>query len=99
MKFSTPNGVRSFKGNQERAKKCYVKAVNKMCYKVPQSAMVTTIFKINEIDTPNDEIKPLSDLDPRMSEEEIRAQLVEDLVPYHLDLGHSDKTVLLGSKL
>ena len=30
--------------------------------------MVTTNFKIDEIDTVNDEIKPLSDLDPCVSE-------------------------------
>ncbi|GMN22562.1 hypothetical protein TIFTF001_040286 [Ficus carica] len=69
----------------ERARKCYVGAVNKVCHKVPQLAVVTTIFKIDEIETPNSKINPLSDLDPRVSEEEIRAQPVEDLVPFHLD--------------
>ena len=68
---------------------------NKVCHKVPQSAVMTSIFKINEIDTHNGEIKPLSDQNPHTSEEEIRAQLVEDLVPYHLDPEHPDKIVLL----
>ncbi|GMN64221.1 hypothetical protein TIFTF001_033305 [Ficus carica] len=52
MKFPTLNGVDIFKGNQERASKYYVEAVNKLCYQVPQPAVVTTIFKIDEIDTP-----------------------------------------------
>ncbi|GMN47624.1 hypothetical protein TIFTF001_016801 [Ficus carica] len=65
------------------------KAVNKMCHRVPQQAVVTTIFKINEINTRNGEIKPLSGLNPRMSEEETEAQPVEDLVPYHLDPEYS----------
>lgn len=60
---------------------------------------MTTIFKIDEVDTPDGEIKPLSDLDPRMPEEEIRAHPVEDLVPYQLDPEYPDRTVLLGSKL
>ncbi|GMN48643.1 hypothetical protein TIFTF001_017820 [Ficus carica] len=42
------------RGNQERARKCYVEAVNKVCHKVPKPAVVTTIFKIDEIDTPNE---------------------------------------------
>ncbi|GMN44858.1 hypothetical protein TIFTF001_014053 [Ficus carica] len=85
MEFPTQNEVGILRGNQERARNCYVEVVSKVRHKVPQPTVVTTIFKIDEIDTPNGEIKPLSDLDPRMFEEEIRAQLVEDLVPYHLD--------------
>ena len=73
MKIPTPNGVGIFTGNQERIRKCYVEAVNKVSYKVPQPTVVTTIFKIDEVNMPNDEIKPLSDLGPRVSEEEIRA--------------------------
>ena len=46
------------------------KAMNKMYDRVPQLAVVTTIFKINEINTPNGEIKSLNILDPHMSEEE-----------------------------
>ncbi|GMN63466.1 hypothetical protein TIFTF001_032543 [Ficus carica] len=34
MKFPTPNGVRIFKRNQERARKFYVEVVNKVCHKV-----------------------------------------------------------------
>lgn len=99
MKIPTLNEVGIFRGNQEMARKCYVEAVNKVSYKVPQPAVVTTTFKINEINTLNSEIKPLSDLNPRVSEEEIRAQSVEDLVPYHLDHEYPDRSVLLGSKL
>lgn len=36
-----------------------------------QPAVVTTIFKINEVDTPDGEIKPFSNLDRPMPEEEI----------------------------
>lgn len=116
MKFLTHNGVKIFRGKQEKARKCYVESVNKVCHKVPQPAVVATIFKINEIDTPNvevvnkichkvsqpavvttifkndeidrpkGEIKPLSNLDPHMSEEETRGQPIEDLVSYHLDI-------------
>ncbi|GMN51403.1 hypothetical protein TIFTF001_020563 [Ficus carica] len=93
MKFPTPNGVGIFRGNQEKARKCYVETMNKVCHKVPQSVVVTIIFKINEIDTLNGEIKPLSGLDPRMSEEETQAQLIEDLVPYHLDPKYPDRIV------
>ncbi|GMN27292.1 hypothetical protein TIFTF001_001570 [Ficus carica] len=73
MKFPTPNRVGIFRGNQERARKCYVETVNKVCHKVPQSTVVTTIFKIDVIDILNGEIKLLSDLDRRMSEEETQA--------------------------
>ena len=73
--------------------------MNKICHKVPQSVVVTIIFKINEIDTPNGEIKPLSGLDPSISEEETRAQPIEELVPYHLGLKYPDMIVLLRSKL
>ena len=76
-----------------------MEAVNKVHHKVPQSAIVTTIFKINKINPHNGEVKPLSDLDPRMSEEEIRAQPVEDLVPYHLNHEYLNRAVLLGLKL
>lgn len=45
MKFPNPNGIGIFKGDQERAKKCYVEAVNKVCHKGPRPAVVTTIFR------------------------------------------------------
>ena len=41
----------------------------------------------------------MSDLDPRIPEEEVQAHPVEDLVPYHLDPEHLERTVMLGSKL
>ena len=106
MKFPTLNRVGIFRGNQQRARKCYVEVVNKVCHKVPRLAVVTAqlvvvtnIFKINETDTPNGEIKLLSDLDLRLSKEGSQAQPVKDLVPYYLDLEYSDMIVLLGSKL
>ncbi|GMN45115.1 hypothetical protein TIFTF001_014298 [Ficus carica] len=63
MKFPTPYGVAIFKGNQEKARKCYVEVMNKMCNRALQPATVSTIFKIDEIDPPNGKIKPFSDLD------------------------------------
>ena len=73
--------------------------MNKMCCKAPEPITVATIFKVNEINTPDDEIKCLSDLDPRILEEEVKANLVEDLVPYQLDPEHPERAVMLGSKL
>ena len=60
---------------------------------------MATIFKVDKIDTPDDEIKRLSDLDPRIPEEEVRAHPVEDLVPYQLDPEHPERAVMLGTKL
>ncbi|GMN58044.1 hypothetical protein TIFTF001_027157 [Ficus carica] len=48
-----------------------METVNKVCRKAPQLAIVTTIFKIDEINTPDGEVKHLSDLDPRIPEEEV----------------------------
>ncbi|GMN48314.1 hypothetical protein TIFTF001_017486 [Ficus carica] len=64
MKFPTPNVVGVFRGNQEGDRKCYMVAVNKVCRKAPEPAIVMIIFKVDEIDTPDGEIKRLSDLDP-----------------------------------
>ncbi|GMN54095.1 hypothetical protein TIFTF001_023222 [Ficus carica] len=58
------------------------------CCKTPRPNTVATIFKVDEVDTPNGEIKRLSDLDPRIPEEEIRAHPIKDLVPYQLDPEH-----------
>ena len=69
--------------------------MNKVWHQVPQPIVVRTIFKINEINTLNSEIKQLGDLDLCMPEEEIRAQLVEDLVPYHLDPEYIERIVYL----
>ncbi|GMN39714.1 hypothetical protein TIFTF001_008941 [Ficus carica] len=96
MKFPTPGGVGLFRGNQEGARKCYVEAVNKVCRKAPEPITVATIFTVDEIDAPDGEIKHLSDLDPRIPEEEIRAHPVKDLVPHQLDLEHPERTVMLG---
>ncbi|GMN60403.1 hypothetical protein TIFTF001_029494 [Ficus carica] len=86
MKFPTSNGDEVFRGNQERARKCYMEDVSKLCRKAPQPAIVTTVFMVDEmLDTPGGEIKALSDLDPRMLEEEVRAHPVEDIVQYQLD--------------
>ncbi|GMN72562.1 hypothetical protein TIFTF001_056023, partial [Ficus carica] len=90
MKFPTNDGIGVFRGNQEGARKCYMEAVNKVCRKAP--ATVATILKIDEADVPNEEIKPLSDLDPRLPDEEVRAYPVEDLVPYQLDPEHPERT-------
>ncbi|GMN59308.1 hypothetical protein TIFTF001_028405 [Ficus carica] len=46
---------------------------------------------IGEIEAPDGEVRRLSDLDPRMPEEEVRAQPVEDLVPYQLDNEHPER--------
>ncbi|GMN74649.1 hypothetical protein TIFTF001_052422, partial [Ficus carica] len=67
MKFPTNDGIGVFRGNQEGARKCYMEAVNKVCRKAP--ATVATILKIDEADIPIEEIKPLSDLDPRLPDE------------------------------
>ncbi|GMN66109.1 hypothetical protein TIFTF001_035194 [Ficus carica] len=80
MKFPISNGVGVFRGSQEEAKKCYMEAVNKVCHKASELVVLTTIFKVDEIDTPDGEIKHLSDLDPRIPEEEVQAHPIEDLV-------------------
>lgn len=54
---------------------------------------------VDETDAPNGEVRFLSNLDPRIPEEEIRVHLVEDLVTYQLDPEHLERTVILGSKL
>ena len=64
MKFPTPNGVGVFRGNQEGARKCYMEAMNKMCCKAHELITMATIFKVDEIDTRDREMKHLSDLDP-----------------------------------
>ena len=75
-----------------------MEAVNKMCRKAPEPTTVTTIFKVDEIETLDSEIKRLSDLDPRIPEEEIRAHPDEDLILYQLDPEHPERIVLLDSK-
>ncbi|GMN46038.1 hypothetical protein TIFTF001_015224 [Ficus carica] len=73
MKFSIPSKIEVFRGNQEGARKCYMEAVNKVYRKTPGPDAVVTIFKVDEVDTPDGEIKCLSDLDPQIPDEEIRA--------------------------
>ena len=97
MKFPTSGGVGVFQGNQEGARKCYMEAVNKVCRKAPASITVATVFTVDEVEAPSGEVTRLSDLDPRIPEEEIRAHPVEDLVPYQLDPEHPERTVMLGS--
>ena len=82
MKFPTPSGIGVFRGNQEGARKCYIEAVNKVCRKTLEPIIVVAIFTVDEVDAPNKEVKRLSDLDPWMPKEEIRAHPVEALVPY-----------------
>ena len=96
MKFPTSDGIGVFRGNQEGARKCYMEAVNKVCRKAP--ATVAAILMVDEADTPSG-VKRLSDLDPRLPDEEVRALPVEDLVPYQLDPEHPERTVQLGSRL
>ena len=62
--------------------------MNKVCRKAPAPITVATIFTVDEIDAPDREARHLSDLDPRIPEEEVRAHPVEDLVPYQFDLEH-----------
>lgn len=45
-----PNEVGILRGNQERARKYYVEVANKMCHQTPRPAIVSTIFKIDEIE-------------------------------------------------
>ena len=70
-----------------------------MCRKAPVPITMATVFTVDEIDAFGGEVKRLSELDPRIPEEEIRAHPVEDLVPYQLDPEHPKRTVMLGSKL
>ena len=99
MKFPTESGVGVFRGNQEGVRKCFMEAVNKVCRKAPAPITVAAIFTVNEIEVLSGDVKRLSDLDPRISEEEIRAHPTEDLVPHQLDPEHPKRTVMLGSKL
>ena len=48
-----------------------MEAVKKVCLKAPQLTIMTTIFKIDEIDTPDGEINHLSDLDSWIPTEEV----------------------------
>lgn len=70
-----------------------------MCHKAHESIIVTTIFKVDEINTPDKEMKRLSDLDPQIPKEEVQAHPVEDLIPYQLDPEHSERIVMFGSRL
>ena len=54
---------------------------------------------VDEIDIPDGKIKALSDLDPRMPEEEVRTDPGEDLVLYQLDPRYPEREVMLGSQL
>ena len=76
-----------------------MEAVNKVGRKAPQPAVMATIFNIDKVDASNGEIKHQSDIDLWIPEEEVRAHPVEDLVPYQLDTGHLERTVMLESKL
>ena len=76
-----------------------MEAMNKVYRRAPESITVVTIFMVDEINALNGEIMRLSNLDPRIPEEEIRAQPVEDLVSYQLDPEHPERTMMLGSKL
>ena len=71
MKFPTKSGVGVFRGNQDGARKCYMEVVNKVCRKTLAPITVATVFTVDEIDTSNGEVRRLSDLNPRISEEEI----------------------------
>ncbi|GMN61366.1 hypothetical protein TIFTF001_030447 [Ficus carica] len=93
MKFPTGNGIGVFRGNQEGARKCYMEAVNKVCWKAPAPVTVATILAVDEAGILSGEVKPLADLDPRMPEEEIRALPVEDLIPFQLDPERPERTV------
>lgn len=99
IKFPTLYGVRVFRGNQEGTRKWYMEAMNKMCRKAPKPAIVMTIFKVDEINTPDDEIKLLSDLDPQILEDEVRAHPIEYLIRYQIDPEYPERTVMLESKL
>ncbi|GMN53160.1 hypothetical protein TIFTF001_022301 [Ficus carica] len=57
MKFPTPRGIEVFRGNQEGARKCYIEAVNKVCRKALELIILATIFKVDEVNTPDEEIK------------------------------------------
>lgn len=50
IKFLMPNEVGILRGNQERARKYYVEEANKICHQTPRLAIVSTIFKIDEIE-------------------------------------------------
>ncbi|GMN44971.1 hypothetical protein TIFTF001_014160 [Ficus carica] len=75
MKFPAWGGVGVFQGNQEGSRKCYLEAVNKVCRKIPSPVTVTAIFTVDETEAPQEEVKRLSDLDPRIPEEEIRPSI------------------------
>ncbi|GMN59472.1 hypothetical protein TIFTF001_028562 [Ficus carica] len=81
-----------FRGNQEGARKCYMEAVNKVCRKALAPATVATILAVDEAGAPSGEVKPLADLDPRISEEEIRALPVEDLISFQLEPERPERT-------
>lgn len=70
-----------------------------MYRKAPTPITVAVIFMVDEIEAPSGKVMRLSDLDPRIPEEEIRAHPVEDLVPYQLDSKHPERMVMLGSRL
>ncbi|GMN67536.1 hypothetical protein TIFTF001_036596 [Ficus carica] len=92
QKFPTGNGIGVFRGNQEGARKCYMEAVTKVCWKAPAPATVATILAVDEAGVLSGEVKHLADLDPRMPEEEIRALPLEDLIPFQLDLERPERT-------
>ncbi|GMN60600.1 hypothetical protein TIFTF001_029691 [Ficus carica] len=73
MKFPTEGVIGVFRGNQKGARKCYMEAVNKVCRKAPAPITVAALFTVDEAEAPSGEVARLSDLDPRIPEEEIRA--------------------------
>lgn len=96
MKFPTLTEVGIFKVDQKGSRDCYADAVNKVC---SRAVSVNMIYKVDEIEFPQGEVKRLVDLDSRLSEEEVRATSAEDLMPFHLDPEHPDRMVQLGSRL
>ncbi|GMN63958.1 hypothetical protein TIFTF001_033028 [Ficus carica] len=62
MKFPTEGGVGVFRGNQEGARKCYMKAVNKVCRKAPAPITVATVFTVDEAEAPSGEVARSRDL-------------------------------------
>ncbi|GMN52407.1 hypothetical protein TIFTF001_021552 [Ficus carica] len=69
-----------------------MEAVNKVCRKAPAPITVATVFTVDEAEAPSGDVARLSDLDPRIPEEEIRAHPVEDLLPYNLDPERPERT-------